>query len=105
MTTYSRFHSDVVSLTLDGVGETQEEALNQILAKMRQRVMQERRGPILFMAPLDLEVTACSVDTWTERFLFILWPRTRHRYRLEANLKVEVRWVEFTTPHAQEVSR
>jgi len=100
MTTYSQFHSDVVTLTLDGAGETPEQALNQILAKMRKRIMEERKGPVLFMAPVHVEVTRQSVETWTERFFGILWPRTRHRYRLEANIQVEVRWVEFTNSDA-----
>lgn len=104
MTTYSQFHSDVVTLTLDGVGETQEEALNQILTKMRKRIVQERKGPILFMAPVNVEVVGRTLHTRTERFLGILWPRVRHEHRLEANVEVEVRWMEFLMPDGQEVS-
>jgi uncharacterized protein (TIGR03578 family) len=95
MSGYSRFHTEVITLVLTGTGETDEAALNQVLARMRQQVMQERKGPVLFMAPVHVEVLKRHVHTWTERFLGVLWPRERHRIDLEVRLDVEVRWLQF----------
>lgn len=101
MSAYSEFQTEVVTLTLQASGETQEEALNQILTLMRRQVMQERNGPILYMAPLRLEVTRRSVQTRTERFLWVLFPRVRKQYTLEAQIEVEVRWLRFLLPDGE----
>jgi uncharacterized protein (TIGR03578 family) len=95
MTNQSRFHQEVRTLSLTGSGETREEALNQILTAMRQRIMKETPGPILFMAPVGLEITRATSQSRTERFLGLLWPRTRTRVELEARMQVEVRWLQF----------
>lgn len=95
MTTSSRFHQEERTLTLQGAGETREAALNEILTKMRQQIMKEAGGPVLFMAPVGMEITQEDRQEETERFLGLLWPRTRTRYNLEARIQVEVRWLQF----------
>lgn len=104
MSTFSQFHNEVVTLTLEGTGETQEDALNQILGKMRKQLMQDRPGTALFMAPLNVEVTKRTLHTRTESFLGVLWPRVRHQHQLEARIEVEVRWLQFTVSDGQEVT-
>lgn len=91
----SRFLQEVRALTLTGSGETSEAALNQILTKMRQQINKEVGGPILFMAPTDLEITRETPTQETEKFLGLLWARTRNRFELEARIQVEVRWLQF----------
>lgn len=102
MSAYSEFRAEVVSLTLKATAETQEEALNQILALMRRQVMAERKGPILFMAPANVTVTQRTVQSRTERFLGVLWPRTRYQHTIEAQIDVEVRWLRFLVPDGQQ---
>lgn len=95
MSTTSRFVQEVRSLTLTGSGETREAALNEILTKMRQQIMKEVGGPVLFMAPVGLEIEQESAKSETEKFLGLLWARTRTRINLEARIQVEVRWLQF----------
>lgn len=97
MSEYSQFYSQILTLTLSGSGESQEEALNQILAKMRKRVMKDANGVVLYMAPANVQITQRRVHTWTERFLGLLWPRGRQRVEVQAQLDVEVRWLRFTS--------
>ncbi|ADU51663.1 hypothetical protein Tmar_1554 [Thermaerobacter marianensis DSM 12885] len=91
----SRFHCELVRTSLSGTGETTEEALNQILARLRRQVLQRVRGTVLFMAPVHVEVTRLDIRSYTERFLWLFWPRTRHRVDMEVQIDVEVRWLEI----------
>lgn len=95
MSTTSRFVQEVRTLTITGSGETREAALNQILTKMRQQINKEVGGPILFMAPVGLELTQANETKETEKFLGLLWARTRTHCNLEARIQVEVRWLQF----------
>lgn len=95
MSTTSRFVQEVRTLTLTGSGETREAALNEILTKMRQQIMKEVGGPVLFMAPVGLDLTQANESQKSEKFLGLLWPRTRSRFNLEARIQVEVRWLQF----------
>jgi len=97
MSDYGQFHSQILTLSLSGNGQSQEEALNQILAQMRKQVMEDLKGVVLYMAPAKVQITGRRVNTWTERFLGLLWPRVRHRVELQAQLDVEVRWLRFTS--------
>ena len=91
----SRFHCEVVRTSLSGMGDTTEQALNQILVKLRRQVLQRIRGTVLFMAPVHVEVTRLDIQSYTERFLWLFWPRTRHRVEMEVQIDVEVRWLEI----------
>lgn len=95
MSTTSRFVQEVRTLTLTGSGDTREAALNEILTKMRQQINKEVGGPILFMAPVGLEIADANETEKTEKFLGLLWARTRTRFSLEARIQVEVRWLQF----------
>lgn len=95
MSNTSRFVQEVKTLTLTGTGETREAALNAILTKMRQQIHKEVGGPILFMAPTHVEIADASETKETEKFLGLLWARTRTRINLEARIQVEVRWLQF----------
>lgn len=86
-----------------GSGETLEAALQAGFKAMRAAAFKEAGQPVVFMEPEDVVVLKAEVAKWTERFLFVFWPRERRKYTLELKIKVQMKTVDFSTVDMREV--
>jgi uncharacterized protein (TIGR03578 family) len=83
------------SVTVNGTGETKHLAFQQALTQMKKKLSSEIKGILLQIEPRDLEVLSASQTTYKERFLGILFPRTRVRYDIQVKIQVALRVVDL----------
>lgn len=76
-------------LRLTGTGPTRDKAFADAMARVRQAAGDRVTGVCFRVEPVDLEVVEAVEHRWTERFLGLLFARTRSRYAL--TLRIEVR--------------
>ena len=84
------------TLTLTGIGETKEAAFNQIFSQIKNKVARESQEIIIRIEPMDVHVISATQLTYKERFLGILFPRTRNRYTLKVRVSVRLRVIELS---------
>ncbi len=74
---------------IEGEGDTKEKALDAAFMTLRHKV----GGTLLRIEPMSVEVIQAQKREYTERFLFLFFPRIRTKYYLQ--LKVCVKVVSF----------
>jgi uncharacterized protein (TIGR03578 family) len=83
------------SVTVGGSGETKYIAFQQALTQMKKKLSNEFTGILLQIEPRDLEVLSANQTTYKERFLGVLFPRTRVRYDIQVKIQVSLRVVDL----------
>lgn len=75
-----------LTLQIEGEGNTKDQALGAAFSTLQKKV----GGTPLRIEPLNVEVLQATETQYTERFLFLLFPRTRSKYYLRLNVQVRV---------------
>lgn len=76
-------------LRLTGRGPSRRRAFAEAMAQVARAVADRADGVPYRVEPLSVEVVDAVEHRWQERFLGLLFPRTRSRYEL--TLRIEVR--------------
>lgn len=85
-----------VTLTLTGSGESERAAFQNILNEMKKQVTGNDADMMLQIEPRNMEVLSADKTVRTEKFLGILFPRTRTRYEIKANITVMLRYMDLS---------
>ncbi|MCL5039265.1 MAG: DUF4312 family protein [Firmicutes bacterium] len=94
-----------IQLTLEKDGRTKEEALSRVFHDLRQEIYGMVPGSLIYMEPLEVKIENISVETWTERFLWVFMPRERRRYILKVRLTVLVKYVDLALAEGLNTNR
>ncbi|WP_306321978.1 MULTISPECIES: DUF4312 family protein [unclassified Streptomyces] len=78
------------TLRLTGSGPTRDKALATAIGQVQATVDKLTDGVCFRVEPLELEVVSAVEHRWTERFLGLLFPRTRKRFELALRVEVQV---------------
>lgn len=84
-----------IPLVLKKDGRTKEEALAGIFQELRQEIYRMVPGTLIYMEPLEVKIEKALVESWTERFLWVLMPRQKRKYVLTVRVVVLVKYVTF----------
>lgn len=82
-------------IRLEGVGEEKQQAFAHALNQIHGRILKQKNDVIARIEPISISVIKAEQETYTERFLFFLLPRTRVSYRVLLDVKVEITLVEM----------
>jgi len=89
---------------VEGRGETKEAALQAAFRNMRKKAFSEVKESIVYMEPEEILITKAEVSRYTERFLFLFWPRERTNYTITFRVKVLIKVVDFSGVPFEEVT-
>ncbi|MFE6160697.1 DUF4312 family protein [Streptomyces sp. NPDC056486] len=78
------------TLRLTGSGPTREKAFATAIGQVQSTVGKRTDGVCFRVEPLELEVVSAAEHRWTERFLGLLFPRTRQRFEITLRVEVQV---------------
>ncbi|NKQ18842.1 DUF4312 family protein [Brevibacillus laterosporus] len=84
------------TLTLSGSGDSKEAAFQQVFGQIKNQMAREIPDLILRIEPMDVKVLKANQITYKERFLGILFPRTRTKYSIEVRILVRLRVIELS---------
>ncbi|MFG7942245.1 DUF4312 family protein [Streptomyces cacaoi] len=76
-------------LRLTGSGPSRHKAFADAMAQVQRAAGERAPGVCYRVEPVDLQVVSAVEHRWTERFLGLLFARTRSRFEL--TLRIEVR--------------
>ncbi len=80
-----------LTVEITGVStKSKEDAINQAFGNLRAEVSKVYQDLIVYMKPLGVQVKNIEEYEYTERFLFIFWPRKRARVKITLVVTVEV---------------
>ncbi|MEU6840461.1 DUF4312 family protein [Streptomyces sp. NPDC046716] len=78
------------TLRLSGSGPTREKAFATAIGQVQSEVAKRTDGVNFRVEPLELDVVSAVEHRWTERFLGLLFPRTRQRFEITLRVEVQV---------------
>ena len=78
-----------------GSGETFAEAVQKCFGELRRKIYAQERHPLVYLEPVAFKVEKLERQTYTERFLEILFPRVRERYVITAIIEVLAKYVKL----------
>ncbi|MFE5324004.1 DUF4312 family protein [Paenibacillus sp. NPDC056579] len=81
------------SIVVSGSAETKAMAFQQALTQMKKNIAKEIPDILLQIEPQNVEVLSATESTYRERFLGLLFPRTRTRYDITIRVDVKIRAV------------
>jgi len=81
------------SITVSGTAETKSGAFQNALSQMKKNIAKNNPDILLQIEPQDVEVLTATETTYKERFLGLLFPRTRTRYDITIRVDVKIRLV------------
>ncbi|WP_079912583.1 DUF4312 family protein [Paenibacillus sp. 32352] len=81
------------SIIVSGTAETKAGAFQNALSQMKKNIAKEIPDILLQIEPQDVEVLKATEHTYKERFLGLLFPRTRTRYDITIRVDVKIRAV------------
>ncbi|MBA4531990.1 DUF4312 family protein [Brevibacillus sp. 7WMA2] len=84
------------TLTLSGSGDSKEAAFQFVFSQIKSKMAREIPDLILRIEPMDVEVLKATQFSYKERFLGILFPRTRTKYTIEVRILVRLRVIELS---------
>ncbi|MDP4098348.1 DUF4312 family protein [Paenibacillus sp. P96] len=85
-----------ITLTITGSGESERAAFQHILNEMKKQVTANDADMMLQIEPRNMEVLSAAKTVRTEKFLGILFPRTRTRYEVKAKITVMLRYMDLS---------
>lgn len=75
---------------IEGKGNTKEHAIANALGLIQKKVNAEIKGMIIRIEPVQIEVIEAIEETFTERFLMLLFPRKRSLFKLVMDIEVDL---------------
>jgi uncharacterized protein (TIGR03578 family) len=86
-------------VTANGAAETKQGAFQQALTRMKATISKSTGDLLLQIEPRDVEVVAARQTSYREKFLGVLFPRTRTRYEVTIRVTVKLRSVDLDQVH------
>lgn len=83
-------------VTVSGSAESRAGAFQRALSQVKVEVTKQLPEIILQIVPQDVEVLSATELTYKERFLGLLFPRTRTRCDIRMNVTVSLRYVKLS---------
>lgn len=84
-----------IELDLTGKGDTRERAFGDVFRQVPESVRSRVQGQCIRIEPVGIEIVRARHHVRTEKFLGVLFPRTRDTYELRARVSVEVTSVDL----------
>ena len=75
---------------IEGKGNTKDHAIANALGMIQKKVNKELNGMIIRIEPMKIEVVEATEETYTERFLMLLFPRKRSHFKLVMDIEVDL---------------
>lgn len=69
--------------------KSKEDAINNAFQNLRTEIAKNDNELIIYMKPIAVSVKDLQVEEYTERFLFLFWPRKKERVNLNLTVTVE----------------
>ncbi|WP_028547300.1 DUF4312 family protein [Paenibacillus sp. UNC451MF] len=90
------------SIIVSGTAETKTGAFQNALSQMKKNIAKDIPDILLQIEPQDVEVLSATESTYKERFLGLLFPRTRTRYDITIRVDVKIRAVKLSEVHFEQ---
>lgn len=89
----NNMHECEHKLIVKGIGKTRNDAFENIFATMRERLADEKIGYIVHAKPVSVQILKEEIEEYTERFMFLFWPRQKQNYKFEIEIKVLINYI------------
>lgn len=83
------------TVRVSGTGPTRERAFAAAMQQIQGRVGKETTGVCFRVEPLDVTVLSAVEHRWTERFLGLLFPRSRRKFTLTLRIETRVMAIDL----------
>lgn len=87
--------TDTFSLVVRERGRSLDDVTGKLFQRMRKDVFREVGRPIVHLVAEEVYFEDVEVKEWTERFLFLFWPRTRKELDVSARIVVRVSYLDI----------
>lgn len=87
----------IEQVVVAGKGDTKQAAFSSALSEIQKKVLKESSDVLLRIEPRAVTILSAEEVSYTERFLFFFFPRTRTHYQVELKVEVEMTLVEMAS--------
>lgn len=77
-------------IRVEGVAEEKSKAFANALSQVQNQVIKDSKDVTLRIEPVSVKIIQAQQETYTERFLFILFPRVRHNFRVTLDVTADI---------------
>lgn len=77
----------------EATADSKEAFFGAVFARLKKQVYQEVQGVVIHMEPLGVYLLEEREETYTEKFLWLLMPRTKTRYVAKVKLVVTIKYI------------
>lgn len=83
-------------LEIKGKGDTKEKAFNDVFSQIKPYIAKKFTEAIVVkIEPVEIEVVSACEKVYTERFLWLFFPRKRTWYDITVSVTVQLKLVEL----------
>lgn len=90
-------------VNVSGQGSSKQAAIADALSKISKEIMKQHEVTIQ-ITPETIDILNASHVTYTERFLFIFFPRKREIFKVDLAVTVNTKYMDLTQVDFEEVS-
>ncbi|MBP2098740.1 DUF4312 family protein [Enterococcus rivorum] len=92
-------------IRVEGIAEEKNKAFANALSQVQNHVLKESKDVTLRIEPIAVNVVKAEEETYVERFLFVLFPRVRHNFRVTLDVTADITMIEMDAVHFIEKKR
>ncbi|MFV0247104.1 MAG: DUF4312 family protein [Mycoplasmatales bacterium] len=85
--------TEEVLVNVSSTGKTRQEALEKCLISMRRKVDIDKDKYVVYAKPNIINIIKEEKEVYTEKFLFLFWPREKAIYKMELEIKIKVEFL------------
>lgn len=82
------------TVRIEGKGPSKELAIANAFNKIQKEVMQKYGKIMLRLEPIDAHIIRAEAVTYTEKFLFVFFPRKRKNYAVTLDVEIEISYMD-----------
>lgn len=82
-------------IRVTGVCEQREKAFADALNQIQRKVIKDSKDVTVRIEPVSIQVVEAKKEISIERFLFLFLPRTKERFTVTLDVKVEITMIEM----------
>lgn len=82
-------------IRVEGVAEEKNKAFANALSQVQNHIIKDSKDVTLRIEPISVDVVKAQQETYTERFLFVFFPRVRRNFRVTLDVTVDITMIEM----------
>lgn len=82
-------------IRVEGVAEEKNKAFANALSQVQNHIIKDSKDVTLRIEPISVDVVKAQQETYTERFLFVFFPRVRRDFRVTLDVTVDITMIEM----------